>query len=381
MSQTNATTGVASSGNTVGFSRGRKTTGEQVLGKEEKLGELVYKFNTKDQADMYLRTTEAIADFVGVEYGRDMRMLVKHGTEKTFTEPRIPRSDDTTPGLMEKYKTELRIFHRDKKEFQDNKAKVFVIILGQCTHNVKSKLENELGYATLEMNDDVVGLLRQLKQMAFASGGVQHPFWTLQIVMRRLLAINQGPRESVTNYYRRFVSTTEVIEEQWGKFYPEKLAVSTSDADKNIARDKYLSMIFLAGADKARFGTLIENLNNSYLAGNDQYPVSLDGTLTLLSHYQDHRGGEHMDDDKNVSRETSFAQRKPRKEQQLARIRCWNCNEYGHYQSDCPQKKKMHGTQMSEVEEDENEEGTASARSRQDGTASTRSRPRVQWSG
>jgi hypothetical protein len=163
MSQTNATTGVASSGNTVGFSRGRKTTGEQVLGKEEKLGELVYKFNTKDQADMYVRTTEAIADFVGVEYGRDMRMLVKHGTEKTFTEPRIPRNNDTTPGLMEKYKTDIRIFHREKKEFQDNKSKVFVIILGQCTHNVNSKLENELGYATLEMNDDVVGLLRQLR--------------------------------------------------------------------------------------------------------------------------------------------------------------------------------------------------------------------------
>jgi hypothetical protein len=121
----------------------------------------------------------------------------------------------------------------------------------------------------LETNDDVVGLFRQLKQMAFASGGVQHPSWTLQIVMRRLLAINQGPREWVTNYYRRFVSTTKVIEEQWGKFYPEKVGVSASDRDKNIARDKYLSMIFLAGADKARFGTLIEDLNNSYLAQND----------------------------------------------------------------------------------------------------------------
>jgi hypothetical protein len=102
MSQTNDTTGVASSGNTVGPYRDRKTTGEQVCGKEEKLGELVYKFNTKDQAVMYLRTTEAIADFMGVEYGRDMRMLVKHGTEKTFTEPRIPRSKDATPELMEK---------------------------------------------------------------------------------------------------------------------------------------------------------------------------------------------------------------------------------------------------------------------------------------
>jgi hypothetical protein len=64
---------------------------------------------------MYLCTTEAIADFVGVEYGRDMRMLMKYGTEKTFTKPRIPRSEDTTPGLMEKYKTELRIFHQEKK--------------------------------------------------------------------------------------------------------------------------------------------------------------------------------------------------------------------------------------------------------------------------
>jgi hypothetical protein len=62
--------------------------------------------------------------------------------------------------------------------------------------------------------------------------------------------------------------------------------VSASDVDKNIARDKYLSIIFLARADKARFGTLIEDLNNSYLAGKNQYSVSLDGTLNFLSHYQ-----------------------------------------------------------------------------------------------
>jgi hypothetical protein len=56
-------------GTTVGLPRGRtKTTGEQVLSKEEKLGELVYKFNTKDQTDMYLHTMEAIANFVGVEH-------------------------------------------------------------------------------------------------------------------------------------------------------------------------------------------------------------------------------------------------------------------------------------------------------------------------
>jgi hypothetical protein len=73
---------------------------------------------------MYLRTTEAIADFVGVEYGRDMRMLVKHGTEKTFTEPRIPRSDDTTPGLMERSTRQNSGFSTERrKHFKTTKQR------------------------------------------------------------------------------------------------------------------------------------------------------------------------------------------------------------------------------------------------------------------
>jgi len=92
-----------------------------VLGKEVELGNKIYKFNTKDQADMYLQTTEAIADFVGVEYGRDMRMLAKTSNEKIFTEPLPPRAaTDTTvlaPGRLEKYCTKLMIYHKDIKAY------------------------------------------------------------------------------------------------------------------------------------------------------------------------------------------------------------------------------------------------------------------------
>jgi hypothetical protein len=229
---------------------------------------------------------------------------------------------------------------------------------------VKSKLEKKSGYTTLEMKDNVVGLSKQLKQMTFASeGGSTSTLDTPDCYETSTSYFNQGPREPVTIYYRRFVSTTKVIEEQRGKLYPEKLAVSASDADKNIARDKYLSMICLVGVDKAQFGMLVEDLNNSYLAGNDQYPVLLDGTQTLLPHYQGCQDGEHMDDNKNVSRETTFAQRKPCPMQQLTRICCWSCNEYGNYQSDCSQKKEMHGTQMAEAKEDEGEDGTARTQS------------------
>jgi hypothetical protein len=152
---------------------------------------LVYKTNAKDQVDMYLHITEAIADYVGVQYGQDMRMLVKRSIEVTFTEI-----------SMEKYKAKLNLYHRDKKLYKENKSKVFIIVLGQCTQVVKSKLENDEGFEKLEIEDNVVGLLGVLKQMVFSTAGVPEPFWTTQVLLRRTTAINQGPSESVANYYR-----------------------------------------------------------------------------------------------------------------------------------------------------------------------------------
>ena len=145
---------------------------------------------------MYLRTTKAIADYVGREYGRKMRMLVKNGNEETFTEPKPPKSkEDLSPGVLEKFKTELTIYHKDLKEYKDQKAKVFVIILGQCSQVVKSKLESDKEFTTLKKKDDVVGLLGKLKEMAYLTGGVQDLYWTLQRVLKHLTTINQPPTE------------------------------------------------------------------------------------------------------------------------------------------------------------------------------------------
>jgi len=202
-------------GSSTGSSIDKRSNGGQVLGKEVELGHLIYKFNAKDQADVCLCTTEAIADFVGVECGRDMRMLAKKSNEKIFTEPLPPRAaTDTTvqaPGRLEKHCTELMLCHKDMKACTEQKAKVFAVILGHCSSEVKNKLVNNVGFETLEDSDDVVGLLKMLKEMAFLTSGVQHLCWTLQNLLRHLTAINQGPSESVSNYHKRFLATTEPL--------------------------------------------------------------------------------------------------------------------------------------------------------------------------
>ena len=126
----------------------------------------------------------------------------------------------------------------------------------------------------MEKNDDVVGLLGELKEMAFSAGGVKHPHWTLQEVLRPLLAINQGPKESVANCHKRFLAAAEVTEVQWGLFCPLETAATDSAANKQKAHDQLCAMIFLAGADKMRFEKLVDELNNSCLTGNDNHPES-----------------------------------------------------------------------------------------------------------
>jgi hypothetical protein len=54
------------------------------------------------------------------------------------------------------------------KQCKENKSKTFVIILGQCTLVGKSKLENDVDFEQLELDDNEVGLLGMLKQMAFS---------------------------------------------------------------------------------------------------------------------------------------------------------------------------------------------------------------------
>jgi hypothetical protein len=244
-----------------------------------------------------------------------------------------PKKD---PIAMETYKEELRRYHTETERYAENKAKVFVIILGQCTEVAKSKLQNNKAkYEQLEDNFDVIGLLRELKKMAFGTGDEQNEAWSLQIALRRLTAINQGPNESVARYHKRFIGVSEVIEAQWGVFAPPKLVKDDrNDDEKDAARDRIMSMIFLAGADKKRYGKLLDDLNNSYLAGTDKYPKSIDSTLTLLARYQDHEAGpsKAASNGEDVY-EASFAQSFKKK-----KVRCYNCSGMGHIAKECPRK-------------------------------------------
>jgi hypothetical protein len=84
-----------------------------------------------------------------------------------------------SPFIMKKYKIELKQYYFKKERYKEHKAKIFVIAKGQCTLNVKNKVESLQGDNLIEANDDVIKLLNSLKELTFKTHEVQYGYWRI----------------------------------------------------------------------------------------------------------------------------------------------------------------------------------------------------------
>jgi isoleucyl-tRNA synthetase len=88
---------------------------------------------------------------------------------------------------MKKYETELKECYFKKERHEEHKANIFVIVKGQCTLNMKNEVESLQGYDSIEANDNVIKLLNGLKELTFKMHKVQHGYWTICQIVRRVL--------------------------------------------------------------------------------------------------------------------------------------------------------------------------------------------------
>jgi hypothetical protein len=128
----------------------------------------------------------------------------------------------------------------------------------------------------------VVALLAKMKDLTFSNINVQYEYWSTNTSIRKLAVLQQGPEESLPSYYKRWTAGREVAEEQWGLWYPTKFVENEDDVES--VRNKFQACAFLAGVDRTRFGKVVEELNNSFLAGNNNYPDTVEACMNMLSH-------------------------------------------------------------------------------------------------
>ena len=156
----------------------------QVLGATKELKHHIYLVG-KDQAEKYIRTTEKISEYAGLHISKEMRIVVLQGKVTLKKPQKLGKQQAEDPGKLEEYKIELSAYQRKKDKYDEDIAKLFMVVLGQCTDRVKLKLKADEEFTTLMADYDVSKLLMKLRIMAFLSGAVQHEHLTANDAERR----------------------------------------------------------------------------------------------------------------------------------------------------------------------------------------------------
>ena len=85
---------------------------------------------------------------------------------------------------------------------------------------VKNKVESNTAYGQVELNYDVVELLRIIKETAFKSGDKKYNHQSAFFAVKGVINIRQDEHENPTTYYKRFINAMDMCETQFGPVIP-----------------------------------------------------------------------------------------------------------------------------------------------------------------
>jgi len=139
-----------------------------------------FAFGRPDQVPICIESVKELGECAGTKMNSNMCKLVKKWTDATFPKPKVPGKDPAKHVVDEHRELMKRKVDKEDKCNKDN-AKLFRIIMKQCSPEMKDKLEAQsTELEKLEDDNDVIGLSDVIKELVYNAGGVRNKFVVMQ---------------------------------------------------------------------------------------------------------------------------------------------------------------------------------------------------------
>ena len=96
------------------------------------------------------------------------------------------------------FKSDYDEYKKNLKQYKQLKSKVFLPIMGQCTINLKEKIESHDDFDEMEENYDVIKLIELIRKLSYGEVYTKYAHCLVVMEIRKLGAINQKQNESLT---------------------------------------------------------------------------------------------------------------------------------------------------------------------------------------
>jgi hypothetical protein len=244
------------------------------------------------------------AECTGREYNyiRDIHRTVENENSSTVPTPKdIEAAASATKRRIWERPIDEYVKHGNNKT--ENCETVYSLVMGQCPEYTRSKLEWLNEYNTITHSFNIINLIKATKGLTYQFEGQKYHNMVLHLAKQRVYGLYQG-RDSTNPQYPEKSQTCVSIVEQYGGNIGQDTGVAKAEmeamgvkdfaavpSDENleatqVEKDKYLAVAFISSADKLRFGTLLEDLENYYTKWAKNYPVSIISAYKLIVHYK-----------------------------------------------------------------------------------------------
>ena len=264
----------------------------------------------------------------------------------------IAKKIDTADTLG--FTEDIKNWRKDVRELKSFKASIYTIIWGQCSDLMQSKLEADETYSSIKAENDVVGLIAQIRAITNQIDSNVHPFLALDEARRRFYKLRQGDDEKLSDFYKRFKEVKGILEHySSGVAVDEKLVQYMQDSDKSLTvveatvktRNRIEAMAFLRSIHRGRYGAVLVDLRNEFTKGRDTYPKDLTKAYEHVQSFRSTTG---------LSRSAPSATPRPTTDglqfaadgSELVKgqgankmypyVNCRKCKRYGHFTNKCP---------------------------------------------
>ena len=310
----------------------------------------IYDASDARQSDQFIKTTREISEYIGrtYKYGGDMRLAVETLTAPTLVPP-ADYTDDAT-------RTEIRIWEKMVDEharrisgIDEHIKSLYSLVWGQCSDVVRQKVESNENFEEVARTGNGIGLLIILKGISFHFQSQKYACHSIHEALKRFYNCSQGRFATTQAYMEHFTNVMDVVTQSGGSILGHTGIEDAIIKEKELNRDNLtaaeLSTIvadaeartkaiaFLLGCDRSRYGKLVEDLENDFLQGRNNYPKTVVGAYNLLTNWkQENRFGWRAPQADGVAF-TTDGKKAPTKKT----VTCHKCGVKGHYATECPE--------------------------------------------
>jgi Zinc knuckle len=199
-----------------------------------------------------------------------------------------------------------------------------------------------------------INLLVEIRDLVYKREKDKDAWHSYYEATLQLYVFLQGNNLSNEQYHQKFQNLVEYVDGCGGGLGNVKVLQTemllkiaathgTPTADeivegKTKARERFYATMFLRREDKNSFGVLQRKMYNDKLQGRDKYPNTIIEAYHLMVNWQPefkHRSGNNATNDG-----VAFANTGSNNHKDISTVKCFNCNEMGHYSSSCPKPPK-----------------------------------------